>query len=42
LNRIVPAPGRWAARALTTLQVAGMPMGKFAIQPGQHSTGHTP
>ena len=25
-----------------TLQVAGMPMGNFAIQPGQHSTGHTP
>lgn len=25
-----------------TLQVEGMPMGNFAIQPGQHSTGHTP
>jgi hypothetical protein len=25
-----------------TLQVAGMPMGNFAIQPGQHGTGHTP
>ena len=24
------------------LQVAGMPMGNFAIQPGQHGTGHTP
>ncbi len=25
-----------------TLQVAGMPMGNFAIQLGQHGTGHTP
>jgi hypothetical protein len=25
-----------------TLQVAGMPMGNFAIQPGQHGAGHTP
>jgi hypothetical protein len=25
-----------------TLQVAGMPMGNFAIQTGQHSKGHTP
>jgi hypothetical protein len=25
-----------------TLQVAGMPMGNFAVQLGQHGTGHTP
>jgi hypothetical protein len=25
-----------------TLQVAGMPMGNFAIQQGQHNSGHTP
>jgi hypothetical protein len=25
-----------------TLQVAGMPMGNFAIQQGQHDSGHTP
>jgi len=25
-----------------TLQVSGMPMGNFAIQLGQHGTGHTP